>query len=38
MERNNAWDAYPGEKKKEIFDFAEEYRVFLSQNKPSASV
>ena len=33
MERNNAWDAYPGDKKKEIFDFAEQYRVFLSQNK-----
>ena len=33
MERNNAWDAYPGEKKKEVFDFAEEYRVFLSENK-----
>ena len=33
MERNNAWDAYPGEKKKEIFDFAEKYRVFLSENK-----
>lgn len=33
MERNNAWDAYPGDKKKEVFDFAEQYRVFLSQNK-----
>ena len=25
MERNNAWDAYPGDKKKEVFDFAEDY-------------
>ena len=33
MERNKAWDAYPGEKKKEVFDFAEEYRRFLSENK-----
>ena len=33
MERNNAWDAYPGDRKKEVFDFAEEYRVFLSKNK-----
>ena len=33
MERNNAWDAYPGDRKKEVFDFAEEYRVFLSENK-----
>ena len=31
MERNKAWDAYPGEKKKEVFDFAEEYRRFLSE-------
>lgn len=33
MERNNAWDAYPGDKKKVVFDFAEEYRKFLSENK-----
>ena len=33
MERKNAWDAYPGEKKKEVFDFAEGYRAFLSANK-----
>ena len=33
MERNNAWDAYPGDKKQEVYDFAENYRVFLSENK-----
>ena len=33
MERNNAWDAYPGNKKQEVYDFAENYRVFLSENK-----
>lgn len=33
MERNNAWDAYPGDKKQEVYDFAENYRVFLSGNK-----
>lgn len=33
MERSNAWDAYPEQKKKEVFDFAEEYRIFLSENK-----
>ncbi len=33
MERNNAWDAYPGEKKQQVFDFAEGYRAFLSENK-----
>lgn len=33
MERSNAWDAYPEQKKKEVFDFAEEYRVFISENK-----
>ena len=33
MERSKAWDAYPGEKKKEVFDFAEGYRKFLSENK-----
>ena len=33
MERNLAWDAYPGDKKEQVFDFAEKYRVFLSENK-----
>ena len=33
MERNNAWDAYPGDKKQQVYDFAESYRVFLSENK-----
>lgn len=33
MERKNAWDAYPGDKKQEVYDFAENYRVFLSENK-----
>ena len=33
MERNNAWDAYPGDKKQEVYDFTENYRVFLSENK-----
>ncbi len=33
MERNNAWDAYPGDKKQQVYDFAEQYRVFLSENK-----
>lgn len=33
MERNNAWDAYPRDKKQEVYDFAENYRVFLSENK-----
>ena len=33
MERNNAWDAYPGDKKQEVYAFAENYRVFLSENK-----
>ena len=33
MERNNAWDAYPGDKKQEVYDFAENYRAFLSENK-----
>jgi aspartyl aminopeptidase len=33
MERNKAWDAYPGDKKQAVFDFAEQYRVFLSENK-----
>lgn len=33
MERNNAWDAYPGDKKQQVYDFAEQYRAFLSENK-----
>lgn len=33
MERKNAWDAYPGDEKKQIFDFAEGYRAFISENK-----
>lgn len=33
MERKNAWDAYPADKRQPIFDFAEAYRVFLSNNK-----
>lgn len=33
MERKCAWDAYPGDRKKEVFDFAEGYRAFLSANK-----
>ncbi|MBO5246443.1 MAG: aminopeptidase [Eubacterium sp.] len=33
MERKNAWDAYPGEKKQIVFDFAEGYRAFISNNK-----
>lgn len=34
MERKNAWEKYRDEeKKKQLFDFAEAYRVFLSENK-----
>lgn len=33
MERNNAWDAYTEDTKKKVFQFAEDYRVFLSENK-----
>lgn len=34
MERVNAWKKYPeGEKRKEVFDFAEQYRRFLSECK-----
>lgn len=34
MERVNAWKKYPqGEKREEVFDFAEGYRQFLSQCK-----
>lgn len=34
MERKNAWEKYQNESgKKKVFDFAEEYRQFLSENK-----
>lgn len=33
MERKNAWDAYPADKRSQIMDFAEAYRRFLSDNK-----
>lgn len=34
MERMNAWEKYPeGEKRKEVYDFAENYRKFLSECK-----
>ena len=34
MERKNAWEKYQDESgKKKVFDFAEEYRQFLSENK-----
>ena len=33
MERKNAWEAYPAKKRKPVMDFAEEYRVFISENK-----
>ena len=34
MERKNAWEKYPeGKKRDEVFDFAEEYRKFLSDCK-----
>ncbi|MDD6038502.1 MAG: aminopeptidase [bacterium] len=33
MERRNAWDSYPGDKKQVVFDFAEDYRRFISENK-----
>ena len=34
MERKNAWEKYPeGKKRNEVFDFAEEYRKFLSDCK-----
>ena len=38
MERMNAWEKYPeGKKRNEVFDFAEEYRKFLSRRSASAS-
>ena len=33
MERKNAWKKYDGEKKQEVFDFAEGYRKFISKCK-----
>lgn len=34
MERTNAWKKYQDEdKRKEVYDFAEGYRIFLSENK-----
>ena len=34
MERKNAWEKYPeGKKRKEVFQFAEDYRKFISECK-----
>lgn len=33
MERENAWNKYDEKKKKEVFDFAENYRKFISECK-----
>lgn len=33
MERKNAWPKYAGEKQKEVFDFCEGYKKFISQCK-----
>lgn len=33
MERENAWKKYEGEKQKEVFDFAEGYKAFLTKCK-----
>jgi aspartyl aminopeptidase len=34
MERKNAWEKYPeGEKRQKVYDFAEDYRLFLSEHK-----
>ncbi len=33
MEKKNAWEKYQGEKRQEVFDFAEGYRKFLSDCK-----
>ena len=34
MERKNAWEKYDtSAKKKKVFDFAEDYRIFISENK-----
>ena len=33
MERANAWNKYDSKKKAEVFDFAEQYRQFISKCK-----
>ena len=33
METNNAWSKYSAADKKKIFQFAEKYRKFISDNK-----
>ena len=33
MEKKNAWDKYPSNKREEIFAFAEAYRNFISYCK-----
>ena len=33
MERKNAWEKYSEEDRKKVFDFAEEYRGFISRCK-----
>lgn len=33
MERKNAWEKYPEQKRKEVFDFAEGYKKFISDCK-----
>lgn len=34
MERKNAWEKYPeGSKRDQVFKFAEDYRIFISNNK-----
>ncbi|MCR5388234.1 MAG: aminopeptidase [Lachnospiraceae bacterium] len=33
MERKNAWDNYPSNKRKDLMAFAEDYREFISKNK-----
>jgi hypothetical protein len=35
MERENAWKKYEGEKQKEVFDFAEGYKAFLTKRSGS---
>ena len=34
MEKKNAWDKYPSNKREEIFAFAEAYRNFISIYMP----
>lgn len=33
MERKNAWEKYTGEKRREVFEFAEKYKKFISDCK-----